>query len=84
MNTIRTLIESDIDYKHVKHVITHAMNLYDETPFYSDEEWEAQFPRIPRNKLHKIFRDMADDSELQREVDRDSVPIRCRWTIRNS
>jgi hypothetical protein len=78
----RKLIESDVNYRHVKHVILYHLSMDGETPFFTEDEWKTMFPAISLNKFRHTILAMLEDTELRRECDRDSIPTRYRWVLR--
>jgi len=78
----RELIERDQKYQRLKRVILHYMSIDGETPWCDEDAWLAMVPGMTISQYHRVVRDMLDDREIRREVDRDAIPVKTRWVMR--
>ena len=78
----RELIERDQKYRQLKNTIMHNMDMFGETPWWDEDAWIETVPGWSRNQYHRVIRDMLDDSEIEREYNREVIPNLTRWVMR--
>jgi len=58
------------------------MNNLGHTPWMTEIEW-WEYSRMTRSLFNRVIRDLLDDSEIQREINREETPHRWRWINKN-
>ena len=66
----------------LKNIIFHNMSNAGSTPWWNEDEWLATLPGWSRNQYHRVVQDMLDDSEIEREYNREVIPNLTRWVMR--